>query len=618
MGSAVSPAIYRVLLALLLCGPVAAGSEARPRLSSGEAESGITAAELKTHLTFIASDKLKGRDPGTDGCRAAAEYLRNEFRACGLEPLGDTGAGGERTFFQKLNVPGKTKTTERGNRLAVHSGGEITPFECGTAYLPLSISANAEVTRTGIAFVGYGITDEDTNYDDYAGLDVKGKAVVMFRYEHGESSAKIYRPSRHAWLVTKAENAIRHGASAVIIVNGPNNRTAGEGDPLIGLSNVGRLKNNKVPVTHAKQKVLAALLEGEYQNAKKLQTFLDRTRVAHSFIIKDKTIDLSVRLKRETRTTRNIIGIARGRHPDLRDECIVIGAHYDHIGLGHYGSRWGGRGRGKVHNGADDNGSGTVGVLELAEAVASLERRPKRSIVFILFTGEERGLIGSRHFVRHPTVPLDRIAVMINLDMIGRSSGGAVTIAGVGTSSVFPDVIKRAADGLDLKIRTQKSGRSPSDNIPFLAKRIPVLFYFTGLHKQYHTPEDDVGRINFAVERRIVRHVMRVALALADHAGGIEYVHVAGRRGVMLGILPNTNRLPAVVVRQVLRGGPADKAGVMPGDVIVEIGGRKINGIVDLRRALSKKKKGDTVGVTVRRKGSEGKAKTVELSLTFF
>jgi len=615
---------FRQLAILFLCAipwPSYAPAEEAPQptLTLDKAAATITVDELKAHLTYIASDELEGRDAGSEGCRIAAKYLRKEFRFYGLRPMGDRleEDGARYSYFQKLQVVGTAELAKEGNFLSLTADGRKTPLKVGESFLPLSLSANAEAKNKEAAFVGYGITDVDAGYDDYAGLDVKDKVVVMLRYEHRESTAKIYQPSRHAWLSTKVQNAIAHGAAGVIIVNGPRNKHGGKGDPFIGLGNVGRTKNDKVPVVHAKPAFLEKLLVGTGKRMLELQTKMDQTKVPSSMLLPGQRISLGTRLTKSEKPTENVIGVLEGGDPKLKDEYIVVGAHYDHIGRGHYGSRWRRRGRGKIHNGADDNGSGTVGVLEIAEAMASLKQRPKRSVLFILFTGEERGLIGSRHFVEHPTVPRARIVAMINLDMIGRSPKGAVSIAGAGTSSVFKGLITRANAGLKLKIRTRDSGRSPSDSMAFVAQRIPVLFYFTGLHKDYHTPDDDVDRINFPDHARIVKHVMRLVTALAGREDKIDYVEVKTRGGVRLGIVPNTDKLPAVVVRHIAINSPAHRAGLMVGDVIVEMGGKPIRNLMDLRGVLDKQKRGNTISIKVKRKASDGKEKTLETAVTF-
>jgi len=615
---------FRRLLACLFCvaflSARVSGEEApRARLPLDRAVRTVTAAELRAHLAYIASDELQGRDAGSEGCRKAAEYIRKEFRFCGLAPLGDPAAGqAARSYFQALQVIRGAELATDGNFLSVTSGGRETQFASGKDYLPLSLSANAAIRDKPLVFVGYGITSKRAGYDDYAGVDVKGKVVVMLRYEHKESVTEVYQPSRHAWFSTKVQNAIRHGAAGILIVNGPRNKHAGDGDPFVGLGNVGRVKNKTVPVIQAKQAAVAKLFSESLETLPGLQEELDKKKKPRSFLIPRKTITLGVRLVKRKAPTANVLGLLEGSDPDLKDQYVVVGAHYDHVGLGHYGSRWRSRGRGKVHNGADDNGSGTVAVLEVAEAIAWLTPRPKRSLLFVLFTGEERGLIGSRYFVEHPTVPRSKIVAMINADMIGRAGkGGRLSIAGAGTSSAFKKIIARENAGLGLKIRTIDSGRTPSDNAAFVAKKIPVLFYFTGLHKDYHTPNDDVDRINFPDHARITRHMARVAVALANREGAIDYVDVGQRRGVRLGIQPDTDRLPAIVVAAVLRGSPAQKAGVIAGDEILEIGGHKIGGIQDVHEALGKQKRGGKATIKVKRKGSGRQEKTLELPVAF-
>lgn len=584
----------------------------------------ITAAELKAHLSFIASDELKGRETGSDGCRKAAEHIRDQFRSCGLRPFGDRlvanpGVGGaERTYYQQLTVTRTAQLDKEGNLLSLSADGKTRTFDPGTFFLPLSVSASAAVKDAELVFVGYGITDENTGYDDYTGIDARGKVAVMFRYEPGESSATLYQPTEHSWLTTKVQNAMDHGATGVIIVNGPHNQHAGPNDPLIGLWSVGRTENPKLPVIHAKQAFLEAVLEGTDARAAKLQDVLDQMRQPVSFTVRGKMVSIGVRLRVPTTTTDNVVGLLEGGDAKLKDEYIVVGAHYDHVGMGDYGSRLGPKGVGKVHNGADDDGSGTVAVLEVAQAMASLKERPRRGVLFVLFTGEEIGLVGSRHFVEHPPVPTSRMAAMINLDMIGRAArGGQLAISGAGTSSLFKKAITQQNALLQLAIRTSDSGRTPSDSLSFITRGIPVLFYFTGMHRDYHTPEDDVGRINFSDLTRIAKHVMLMTTALANHEGTIDYVDVKTARSAQLGILPDTDRLPAVAVKELVAGMSAHRAGVMPGDVIVELAGEKVTGLMNLHEVLARQRVGDRVSLKVRRRASDGQERIVALLLKF-
>jgi peptidase M28-like protein/PDZ domain-containing protein/PA domain-containing protein len=604
-----------VLVLLLLFVLPASAQEAE--LSLDQAAATITASELKQHLTYIASDELGGRDTGSEGCRKAAAYIRKELDENGLAPMGDVAEDG-RSFFQRVTVPGGAKLEKDGNQLVLKADANETAFAVKKQFTPLAESGSSTVQDAALVFVGYGITDADAGYDDYVGLDVKGKVAAMFRYEPKESSAKNYRPGPGAALVAKMSNAVKHGAIGVIIVNGPNSRTAGKADALIGLRQIGRYSGKRVPVVHAKREFLDALFGGR-KNVAALQKTMDTTKVPQGKPIAGVTVTLGVRIKREKIRSQNVVALIEGRDPKLKNEVIVVGAHYDHIGLGRFGSRWGKKGAGKIHNGANDNGSGTVTLLEVAEAVAALKERPRRSIAFVFFTGEERGLHGSRHFANYPAVPDGRLVAMINADMVGQpGKKPRATINGAGTSSVFKAIIKKASVDPRLTIRTVDSGYAPSDNISFLRKGIPVLFYFTGFDKYYHTPKDDAEFIQFDGMRVVAQHIMRNAVGVANHPGTIDFVKVKPkRRGIKLGIYPDAEKLPAVVAAAVVRGSPAQKAGMLKGDRIVELAGQKIKSLMNLSQILGKQKRGGKVSLKVIRTASDGAEKALTLSIQF-
>lgn len=587
----------------------AAGGEGR---TVDGAVATITEKELREHVAFIASDELAGRAAGTPECRRAAEYLRRELRACGLKPLGDKPPEGEaRDYFQALEVVVATRLAAggKGNILALGSAGGAETFTVEKQFMPLTDSADsAAVKDREVVFVGYGITDRKTGYDDYARVKVKGKVVVMFRYDHGESRPGVYKPGAGAWTSNKIRNAVAHGAAGVIIVNGPNSRRAGKSDPLTALGRGARkrLTNDKVPVVHAKRVFLEELFAGRDEKPADLQKMMDKLKQPGSIPLKGKTVSLAVSLVRVKKPTRNVIAFLPGRDEKLKHEYVVVGAHYDHVGLGEWGSRWGKRGRGKIHNGANDNGSGVAAVLEVAEAAAGLARRPRRSIVFVFFTAEERGLAGSRHFISNFPAPEGRIAVMLNADMVGRTlKPGQLHLCGAASSPVFKKLIARENAKLKLAITVHDAAYASSDHVAFLAAKIPALFYFAGFDSDYHTPDDDAEKLNYPDHTRISRHLLRTALALAEMKGPIAFQDAAPRRrGARLGIKPDPEK--SSTVAEVLPGTPAAEAGIKKGDLIVEMNGKMITGVVDIYRALLNVKPGDVVKVKVLRNTADG------------
>ena len=573
-------------------------------------EDSILRADLEKHMTFLASDALKGRDSGSEGLREAAAYISRHFQELGLKPMGDPAA---RSFFQKVSMQGELRAAADQNLLS----GSGRAWALHGEFMPFAFSSNGELHEREVVFAGYGVANPETKYDDYAGLDVAGKIVVVLRYEHADAGNADGSPTQHAYLTTKAKLAAQHGAAGLIIVNGPHGKAMEEGDPLFGLRSAGRMSGKKIPAIHAKRSFLEALLKETGRSLSELQTALDRDYQPISFVIPDVRVSMSVHLEKSVIEADNVIALLEGSDPDLKDEVVVIGAHYDHVGMGHFGSRWGSEGYDQIHNGADDNASGTAVVMEVAQAFARLEQRPKRGMLFILFCGEERGLLGSQFFTERPTIPLANQIAMINADMVGRAKDGGVSISGVGTSPGFTELVEGMGLGLDLKIETNESGIAPSDNTSFYKKDIPVLFYFTGIHDQYHTPDDDVHRINFEAQTEIGKHLFRVARKLGDAPDRPVFQKTEpGSRGVRLGIY--TKDLDAGLgVESVASGSPAESAGLKSGDIIVTFDGKSIRSVTELRSMTAKLKPGSQAQVGFLRPIEDQTASKMEATLQF-
>jgi hypothetical protein len=312
----------------------------------------------------------------------------------------------------------------------------------------------------------------------------------------------------------------------------------------------------------------------------------------------------------------NCLGLLEGSDPKLKDEVVIVGGHMDHIGT---------QGR-EVMNGADDNASGTTGVLELAEAFASMKTPPKRSILFMTFSGEEKGLLGSRAYVNDPAIPLEKCVAMINLDMIGRSKDDYLFIGGLGTSEAFPEMVKKAAEGLDFKLETHPGGLAPSDNTNFHQKGLPVLFFFTHVHADYHGADDVVDKINAEAEAKILKMAFRIVREVGDRDQRPPFTRnnqqalpkdfnerMMERFGG--GPAPRADRVrlgiqadevdEGLKITELTEGGAAQKAGLKAGDVVTKLGDATVTDLADLRTALRKLKFGDTARVKVLRDGKE-------------
>jgi len=569
------------------------------------------------HVRILASDSCGGRGPGSAGIAKAAAYITNHFTTLQLRPAGVNG------YYHPFTMTTGVKT---GQKNSVSFGVLIerpgVPLEqtkpttigwkLGTDYQPLGFSETG-VASGNIAFVGYGVSS--SSYDDYAGIDVKGKVVIVMRgLPTWAEKIDALRPL--GALRTKTTTAREKGAIAVIFVN--RNGDSADVLPRFGLDRLG--KNSGILAIQARRTPCAKIFPPKGTSLFVAETEIEKTKQPKSFILTNTTINLSVELAFEESTTSNIIGIVPGTDPSLGNEYVVVGAHYDHIGMGDENSL-ATTTEPMIHFGADDNASGTAGVLELARAFT--ERPAKRSIVFMTFSGEEKGLLGSKHWVSNPTLPLDKIAAMINLDMIGRLKDGKLNIQGTGTSAIWPAVIDSAKAGLPLTVTTTADGFGPSDHSSFTAKNIPVLFYFTGLHGDYHRPSDTYDKVNADGEATVLAMVEKTVRMIADSAARPVFTKGAEKPAaqqsssialkVTFGVIPDYGDDPqGLHITGVKPGSPAERGGLAGEDIITSMGPTTIKNIYDLMAALGTFKPGDTTTVKVIRDG-----KTLSLDVTF-
>ncbi len=574
----------------------------------------IEGAEALEHVKYLASDELEGRDTGSPGEWTAAQYIAKRFAEYGLEPVGTDG-----TYYQNYSI-GSTAALGEKTRLSVKVGEETLAFEVEKEFTPFGFSANGALDGE-LVFAGYGISAPDKGYDDYAGLDVKGKIVLVLRHEPRQKDADSVFDgknwSRHAWFATKVEVAQAHGAAGILIAN----------DPLFGddrgLGLQGAEGDYRIPSAYLTAAAAGRLFTQAGKDLLETQKAIDAE-------MKPVPVELGasasgeVELVKKSVPTRNVVGLLRGTDPKLADEYVVVGAHFDHVGWGSFGSRGDQR---AIHNGADDNASGTSAVLELAQAFGTSGLKPRRSILFITFSGEERGLLGSAHYCANPIFPLEKTVAMINLDMVGRGDTGVFSANGVGTSPKFPAMLKtiekaiHGSEGVELKIEYTESGIAPSDNTSFYEKNIPVLFFFTGIHPDYHMPSDDWDKINpanielcakmtyFAVVDLAILADERPAFVATGAGDMSQFGSGPRRRGPFLGIQPHYGDAPSetggVHVQAVVKDSPAEKGGLKDGDTILEIGGKKVADLRAMSEILAEHEVGDEVAVKVLREGKE-------------
>lgn len=562
-------------------------------------------------MKFLASPELQGRGAGTPGLQRAGEYIADRFRDLGLQPAGDAGS-----YLQAFTVT-TDATTGPKNRLSVTSAGNRQNLRMGADFIPISFSSNQEV-EAPVVFAGYGITADELHYDDYAHLDVRNKIVLVLRWEppafHRDAAGKEQVWTHHSSLIAKAINARDHGAAAILIVNGdsPNQQE----DTLIRFGSVAGPEDAGIAIAQVTNAVANQWL-GPEKSVSGLQQQIDKGPSPASFALAgDLRVSLNVDVERRHATVDNVIGYLPGQS----SEYIILGAHYDHLGLGNEYSLAPSQ-IGHVHPGADDNASGTSGLLELARLFAARRNELKRGVLFIAFSGEEIGLLGSSWWVNHPTLPLDHAIAMINMDMIGRVSGSKLYIGGVGTGSGFEPLLKRLAANADFKIDLSASGYSSSDHTSFVAKGIPVLFFFSGLHSDYHKPSDTWDKIDPVAAARVVDLVEDTAanliaaderpkfIKVAEMSGGPAGAPGAGY-GPYFGSIPDFGPVEnGVRFSDVRPGSPADKAGLRGGDILIRFGDKPIRNLYDFTFALRASKVGDVVEVKVLRDGKELTAK---------
>jgi len=592
-------------------------------VSGGAVENAVVEARMLEDLKYLASDDCEGRGINTQGLNLAADYIAGKFKEAGLKP-----ANGD-SYFQPFDLNAGSKLIGGGenNKLTLKGPqGQTVELELGKHFTVLGFGSTGKVAAP-VVFVGYGVTAPEHQYDDYAGLDVAGKIVVVLRNVPRQSAreglvfpANEGQINRHARMDSKASNAEVHKAAAVIFVNENQNVAQGT-DALRSFNETAQSFDPiGIPVLHVRRSLINSLIRSQTgRDLSALEQEIDRNVKPSSFPLDGWTAELETKVEKSITPVKNVVAVAEGSGP-LADETIVIGAHYDHLGRGERGSL--AAGSKDIHYGADDNASGTTTLIEVARRFGNQPGRKGRRIVFIAFTGEEKGLLGSRHYTTKPLFPLEKTVAMLNLDMVGRLRDDKVQIYGTGTSKDFSDLLDKLNDKHKFKMSktagTQMLGGS-SDHESFNRKNIPTLFFFTGNHPQYHRPTDTWDLINVEGMRRIAEIVEEITLALSTTEKRPEFVRVTGpaptsgsttMRGPTLGIMPayaEDDKQEGVVLDGVSPGRPAEKAGLKAGDRIINISGKPVKNMQNYMTVMNGFKKGDKIEVTIIRDGKEQK-----------
>ena len=636
-------------------------------------DASVVEGRLSKAAKYLSSDELEGRGVGTKGLDLAADYVAAQFRESGLKT--DLYDGSP---FQKFKMTTGASMGQPNQLAFVGPASEgkeprRIELKLGEQFNPLSLGGSGKFDLP-LVFVGYGITAKDLKYDDYADIDVKDKAVIILRHEPQQANPHSVfdgtNNSQYAPYKRKLSNAYEHGAAAVIFCTDEfdiqktitNLRTRLQAsldelteasakfkaiakptaedwtkhqdqilkladdikklgdqltaakDPLLAFDGAGPdVDGRNFPVLFCQRSSLEPVLEAALGSTLgQLEAEIDKGPTPHSRELAGWRVAGESSIDRHEVEVKNVVGVLEGEGP-LAGETIVLGAHYDHLGFGGPGSLAGG-GVHEIHNGADDNGSGTTVLVEVARELAARGKKLPRRIVFVAFTGEERGLIGSARYVREPLFPLDSTVAMINMDMVGRLQDEKLVVHGTGTASEFDAIADRIGKQYGFQITKKPSGFGPSDHSSFYAAKVPVLFFFTGSHKDYHRPSDDFEKLNIAGMRRIASMVADVTVQLAETGDRPHYQETksdkeaAGGSGgdrPYFGSIPDFSQdQPGYALTGVTKDGPAEKAGLKAGDIIVQLGESKIGNLEDFDSALRKFKAGDKVPVVVKR-GSE-------------
>lgn len=594
-------------------------------------------ARMLGDVAYLASDDLEGRGIDGPGIVRAAEYIRDRFQEAGLKPGGTEGG-----YFQPFTVRLSSEVDIPNTHLTLRGPeNQELSLELNKDFSPLTYGGDGSF-NVPIVFAGYGITAEAEKYDDYQELDVTGKVVLILRREPQQANADSVfagtSESQYAALQYKLQNAWTHKAAAVLLVTDPfttketpeklfvdalaslmrgkASPTAKGLDRLLPTNYMGHNSTVSMPVAHITQAVANQLLAGSpAKSVSFAETAIDKNLEPISCPLEGWTAEGELHFNRISADLVNVVGVIDGEGPHA-DETIVIGAHYDHLGRGGEGSL--APNSNEIHNGADDNASGTAALLELARRFGERAKKPARRIVFIAFSAEEKGLLGSRHYVKKaPLFPLEKTVAMFNFDMVGRMKNDKLTIYGTKTANELEAIIDESMsdDELEIKKIGSASGLGgSSDHASFVMAQIPAVHFFTGTHPDYHRPSDEVDKINAEGMRRVADFATRFIDRVVERSSRVGFVKIedsdphagmdlpAGGRKTYLGTVPDYGEeVEGVLLNDVKKDSPADKAGLKAGDIIVEIDGAPVKNVQGFTVILYQHKPGDTIEVTVER-----------------
>lgn len=549
----------------------------------------ITTGEIDKHIQYLASETLKGRYPGTPESKIAADYIKNELLKSRLKLIGDNGI---QNFEVVTNI-----VAGENNKLELENISGVL----NESFAPFAYTSNASIDAE-VVFAGYGfsINTDEISWNDYENIDVKGKWVLILMGDpETENANSIF--AQYAGERDKVITAKDKGAAGILFVNG---LLFDKEDKLISLNFDKTRSNAGLPVVHIKRDLADKLIKTN--TIASLEKKLKENKKSASFSTGTK-LNATTDVEQYKVLTQNIVAVIEGK--ELKDEFIVLGAHWDHLGMGGIGSGSRMPDTVAVHYGADDNASGVAGIIEIAEKIAKQKQR-KRSVLLIAFGAEEMGLLGSNYFTANPLFKLNQLKAMVNLDMIGRlKEDHSLMISGTGTAVESENLLHTLNADSVFKLNMQTEGFGPSDHAAFYAKDIPVFFLSSGAHQDYHTPYDHADSINLVGSKAVADYTFNLMMDLINRDTNLSFQEAGPKQRatggrmykVTLGIMPNftSTENNGLGVDGVRKGGPAEAAGVKKGDRIIAINGLPVTNIYEYMSRLNKLEAGTTVNVDV-------------------